>query len=92
MVEPSTSGTRVSEPTTSAQTMSAVVLAASSGLVFLHLAIAGWPDLNTLSARLVIATAALFGFLSAVAAQLFHQQREPVPLASSAPRGLRIQG
>ena len=56
------------------------------------LAIAGWPDLNTLSVRLVIATAALFGFLSAVAAQLFHQQREPVPLASSAPRGLRIQG
>lgn len=37
------------------------------------LVIAGWPDLNTLSVRLVTATAALFGFLSVVAAQLFHQ-------------------
>ena len=30
---------------------------------------AGWPDLNSLSVRLVIATALLFGFLTAVAAQ-----------------------
>ena len=43
------------------------------------LIIAGWPDLNTLSVRLVIATAALFGFLSAVPAQLFSQGREPAP-------------
>ena len=45
------------------------------------LAIAGWPDLSTLSVRLVIATAALFGFLSVVAAQLLRQERlrgEPV--------------
>ena len=54
--------------------------------------IAGWPDLNTLSVRLVIATAGLFGFLSAVAAQLFHQQCEPVPTAPSTPRGVKIQG
>jgi Protein of unknown function (DUF998) len=52
------------------------------------LVIAGWPDLNTLSARLVIATAALFGFLSAVAAQLLGQQREPAPVAASTLRGL----
>ena len=31
--------------------------------------VAGWPDLNTLSVRLVIATAILFGFLTAVMAQ-----------------------
>jgi Protein of unknown function (DUF998) len=55
------------------------------------LVVAGWPDLNTLSARLLIATAALFGFLSAVAAQLFGQEREPVPVAASTLRGL-IQG
>jgi hypothetical protein len=30
----------------------------------------GWPDLNTLSVRLVIATATLFGFLTAVFAQV----------------------
>jgi Protein of unknown function (DUF998) len=43
--------------------------------------IAGWPDLSTLSVRLVIATAGLFGFLSVVAAQLLRQERlrgEPV--------------
>jgi Protein of unknown function (DUF998) len=43
--------------------------------------IAGWPDLSTLSVRLVIATAGLFGFLSVVAAQLLRQGRlrgEPV--------------
>ena len=43
--------------------------------------IAGWPDLSTLSVRLVIATAVLFGFLSVVAAQLLQQERlrgEPV--------------
>ncbi len=56
------------------------------------LVIAGWPDLNTLSARLVIATAALFGFLSAVAAQLLGQQREPAAVAASTLRGLTIQG
>ena len=56
------------------------------------LVIAGWPDLNTLSARLVIATAALFGFLSAVSAQLFSQERESLPPALSTPRGLTIQG
>jgi uncharacterized membrane protein YhhN len=33
------------------------------------LVIAGWPDLNTLSVRLVIATAVLFAFPTAVAAQ-----------------------
>jgi len=56
------------------------------------LVIAGWPDLNTLSVRLVTATAALFGLLSLVAAQLFHQEREPSPLAPSTCRGLTIQG
>ena len=56
------------------------------------LVIAGWPDLDTLSVRLVIATAALFGFLSAVAAQLFGQEREPAPVATSTLRGLTIQG
>jgi hypothetical protein len=30
------------------------------------LVVAGWPDLNTLSVRLVITTAILFGFLTAV--------------------------
>ena len=34
---------------------------------------AGWPDLNTLSVRLVIATAILFGFLSAVFIQVVKQ-------------------
>jgi Protein of unknown function (DUF998) len=47
------------------------------------LIIAGWPDLNTLSVRLVIATAALFGFLSAVAAQLIGQERQPAPVVAS---------
>jgi hypothetical protein len=57
------------------------------------LVIAGWPDINTLSVRLVIATAALFGFLSVVATQLFLQQREPAPLAPpSMRRRLTIQG
>ena len=56
------------------------------------LVIAGWPDLNTLSVRLVIATAALFGFLSAVAAQLFGQARQPAPIAASTRRGLTIPG
>jgi hypothetical membrane protein len=35
---------------------------------------AGWPDLNTLSVRLVIATAILFGFLTAVFAQALKQE------------------
>jgi hypothetical protein len=57
------------------------------------LVIAGWPDLNTVSVRLVIATAALFGFLSAVAVQLlFGEERQPTPVAASTPRGLTIQG
>jgi hypothetical protein len=56
------------------------------------LVIAGWPDLNTLSVRLVIATAALFGFLSAVLAQLFIQEREPAHLTPATPQGLTIQG
>ena len=47
------------------------------------LIIAGWPDLNTLSVRLVIATAVLFGFLSAVAAQLIGQERQPAPGVAS---------
>ncbi len=34
---------------------------------------AGWPDLNTLSVRLVIATAILFGFLTAVFIQVLRQ-------------------
>jgi hypothetical protein len=33
----------------------------------------GWPDLNTLSVRLVIATATLFGFLTAVFAWVLNQ-------------------
>ena len=35
--------------------------------------VAGWPDLSTLSVRLVIATAILFGFLTAVMAQVLQQ-------------------
>jgi hypothetical protein len=38
------------------------------------LVVAGWPDLNTLSVRLVIATAILSGFLTAVLAQLLKQR------------------
>jgi hypothetical protein len=34
---------------------------------------AGWPDLNTLSVRLVVATAILFGFLTAVFIQVLRQ-------------------
>jgi hypothetical protein len=56
------------------------------------LVIAGWPDINTLSVRLVIATAALFGFLSAVLAQLSSQGREPAPLTPATPRRLPVQG
>jgi uncharacterized membrane protein YhaH (DUF805 family) len=37
------------------------------------LVVAGWPDLSTLSVRLVIATAILFGFLTAVMAQVLKQ-------------------
>jgi Protein of unknown function (DUF998) len=47
--------------------------------------IAGWPDFDTLSVRLVIATAALFGFLSVVAAQLLQQERKPAPVVLSTP-------
>jgi hypothetical protein len=64
---------------------------ASVATVVAVLVIAGWPDLNTLSVRLVIATAALFGFLSVVAAQLLLQERERAPLAPSTRRGLTIQ-
>ena len=67
----------------------AVAAVATVGAVLVS---AGWPDLNTLSVRLVIATAALFGFLSAVAAQLFGQEPQPAPIAASTPRGLTIQG
>jgi hypothetical protein len=56
------------------------------------LVIAGWPDINTLSVRLVIATAALFGFLSAVLAQLSSQGRELAPLTPATPRRLPVQG
>jgi hypothetical protein len=48
------------------------------------LIIPGWPDLHTLSVRLVIATAALFGFLSAVAAQLIG---ELAPVVASTRQG-----
>ena len=34
---------------------------------------AGWPDLNTLSVRLVIATAILFGFVTAAFIQVLRQ-------------------
>jgi hypothetical protein len=37
------------------------------------LVVAGWPDLNTLSVRLVITTAILFGFLTAAFAELLTQ-------------------
>ena len=37
--------------------------------------VAGWPDLNTLSVRLVIAASILFGFLAAVFAQVLKQDR-----------------
>jgi hypothetical protein len=56
------------------------------------LIIAGWPDLDTLSVRLVIATAALFGFLSAVAAQLIGQERQPTPVAASNAARADVQG
>jgi hypothetical protein len=65
---------------------------AAAATVVAVLVIAGWPDLDTLSVRLLIATAASFGFLSVVAAQLFLQEREPTPLAPSKRRGLTIQG
>ena len=39
------------------------------------LLVAGWPDLNTLSVRLVITTAILFGFLTAVFAEVLTQGR-----------------
>jgi hypothetical protein len=38
------------------------------------LVVAGWPDLNTLSVRLVITTAILFGFLTAVFAEVLPRQ------------------
>jgi uncharacterized membrane protein YhaH (DUF805 family) len=38
------------------------------------LVVAGWPDLNTLSVRLVITTAILFGFLTAVFAEVLPKQ------------------
>jgi Protein of unknown function (DUF998) len=38
------------------------------------LVVAGWPDLNTLSVRLVIATAILFGFLTVAMAQTLKQE------------------
>ena len=48
---------------------------AAVATVVAALVIAGWPDLNTLSVRLVIATAVLFAFPTAVAAQQFGYAR-----------------
>jgi FtsH-binding integral membrane protein len=39
------------------------------------LVVAGWPDINTLSVRLVITTAILFGFLTSVFADVLKQGR-----------------
>jgi hypothetical protein len=39
------------------------------------LVVAGWPDVNTLSVRLVITTSILFGFLTAVFAEVLTQGR-----------------
>jgi Protein of unknown function (DUF998) len=52
------------------------VVAAVSTVVA-ALVIAGWPDLNTLSVRLVMATAVLFAFPTAVAAQHLRSARFP---------------
>jgi hypothetical protein len=52
------------------------VVAAVSTVVA-ALLIAGWPDLNTLSVRLVMATAVLFAFPTAVAAQHLRSSRVP---------------
>jgi hypothetical membrane protein len=52
------------------------VVAAVSTVVA-ALVIAGWPDLNTLSVRLVMATAVLFAFPTAVAAQHLRSARVP---------------
>ena len=48
-------------------------MVAASATPVAALVVAGWPDLNTLSVRLVIATAILFGFLTAVMAQALKQ-------------------
>jgi Protein of unknown function (DUF998) len=48
---------------------------AAVATVVVTLVIGGWPDLSTLSVRLVIATAALFAFPTAVAAQQFGHAR-----------------
>jgi len=48
---------------------------AAVATVVVALVIGGWPDLSTLSVRLVIATAALFAFPTAVAAQQFGYAR-----------------
>jgi hypothetical protein len=48
---------------------------AAVATVVVALVISGWPDLSTLSVRLVIATAALFAFPTAVAAQQFGYAR-----------------
>ena len=50
---------------------------AAVATVVAALVIAGWPDLNTLSVRLVIATAVLFTFPTAVAAQHLSHARVP---------------
>ena len=50
---------------------------AAVATVVAALVIAGWPDLNTLSVRLVMATALLFAFPTAVAAQHFGSARVP---------------
>jgi hypothetical membrane protein len=48
---------------------------AAVATVVVALVVGGWPDLSTLSVRLVIATAALFAFPTAVAAQQFGYAR-----------------
>ena len=50
---------------------------AAVSTVVAALVIAGWPDLNTLSVRLVMATAVLFAFPTAVAAQHLRSARFP---------------
>jgi hypothetical protein len=39
------------------------------------LVVAGWPDINTLSVRLVITTAILFGLLTSMFAEVLKQGR-----------------
>jgi hypothetical protein len=52
----------------------------------------GWPDLNTLSVRLVIATAILFGFLTAVFAQMLKQGPTSLRKVVTTDRAESVQG